>query len=62
MEYALKVNGLSKQYPGLTLSDVPFGFERGTVIYLFVLFLYYAIIIATKKNCNRIHSIREKEL
>lgn len=32
MEYALKVNGLSKQYPGFKLSDVSFGFERGTVM------------------------------
>ena len=32
MEHALKVNSLSKRYPGFTLSDVSFGLERGAVM------------------------------
>jgi ABC-2 type transport system ATP-binding protein len=32
MGNALRVNGLSKRYPGFTLSDVSFGLERGTVM------------------------------
>jgi len=32
MEHAIKVNGLSKHFPGFTLSDVSFSFERGTVM------------------------------
>ena len=32
MEHAININGLSKHYPGFTLSDVSFGFERGSVM------------------------------
>ncbi len=32
MDYAIKVNGLTKQYPGFSLSDVSFELERGAVM------------------------------
>lgn len=32
MEYALRVDGLSRRFSDFTLSDVSFGFERGTVM------------------------------
>ena len=32
MGHAININGLSKHYPGFTLSDVSFGFERGSVM------------------------------